>query len=73
MSRLSRFVSSVDEPSAAENDNDHRIKMYKELRRGGKPRPTHVAESASSDPRGAALPPEHVGSHPKPAAEPEMS
>jgi hypothetical protein len=34
MSRLSRFVA-VDDFPIAEKDNDHRIKMYKGLRRGG--------------------------------------
>ncbi len=48
MSRLSRFVA-VDESPAAEKDNDHRIKMYKGLRRGG----PQVAKASAPPGRGS--------------------
>ena len=74
MSRLSRFAASVEDPSAGENGNDHRIKMYKELRRVGPlalPRTDAIVrDDVCSDPPVAEAPPSHAGLHSKLAVDP---
>ena len=70
MSRLSRFADlAVDDSSVAENRNDHRIKMYKELRRGGpqaaKTSPLSVGDSLSSSAAPTPVSPSGEGLDPK--------
>jgi hypothetical protein len=71
MSRHSRFNAPVDDPSAAHTDNDHRIKMYKELRRVAPPAPGPGADHSRPRPGGdspaATGPPPPLGQNTKAA------
>lgn len=73
MSRLSRFAGSAEDPSAGENGNDHRIKMYKELRRVGPPA-FHRTDASVRDEVRSAPPaskaPSHAGLDPNSAVDP---